>query len=67
MIFPSLRCPVARAGPKGFIIRPPLRMILRVSWGWRRHQSAAAPEIKNLNLYGPRTGRATDPVVEAST
>lgn len=67
MIFPSLHCPVARPGPKVSLRRPALRKLLRVSWGGRHHQCAAAPVINKLDLCGPRSGRAADPGAEAST
>jgi hypothetical protein len=67
MIFPSLRSPVARARPKSFPRPPAPRKILRVSWRWRHRPPAVTPEGGNVGLYGPRTDRATDPMVGAAT
>jgi hypothetical protein len=67
MIFPNLRCPVARARPQGSL-RPRAQLkLLRVLSRWRHDQPTATPEIVNLDAYRPRAGRPTDPEVETST
>jgi hypothetical protein len=67
MIFPNLRCPVARARPQVFL-RPPAQLkLLRVLSWWRHDQPTATPEVVNLDAYGARAGRSTDPVVETSS
>jgi len=57
MIFPNLRCPGARPGPQGSLRRPALLKLLRVLSRWRQKRE----------IHGPHTGRAANPVMEAST
>jgi hypothetical protein len=65
MIFPSLRCPAARARPQG-PLRPPAGLkFLRVLVRWRQDQPTASPKIEKLDVSGPRTERAADPTAEA--
>jgi hypothetical protein len=67
MIFPSLRRPLARARPHRALRQPARLMLTRVCLRRRHDWSISAPEVENLDAYGFRTGRATDPAMEAAT
>ena len=67
MIFPSLRCPVARTRPKCRLKQPTWLKVLRVtSTRRRRDQSSVIPKVEKLNVSNPRTGRATNAAAETS-
>jgi hypothetical protein len=54
MIFPSLRCPVARARPKCRLKQPRWLKVLRVtSTRRRRDQSSVIPKVEKLNVSNP--------------
>ena len=53
MVFPSLRCPVARTRPEGRLRQPPWLKVMRVAWRRRRNQSSATPKVEKLDIAVP--------------